>query len=659
MKKFHKIKQKIIFCVMSVAVLLSVLITIIMSAGNISSTNTALLDNVQTTARIASQGISSNLHLLTERMYNLSQEPVFAGENTDAAAREACLANAKLQIEFVWLSAYDLSGKKLYGDAAAPDSISDQKYFSYMKETENLVIGEPYYADNTLQLTVSAPLKTNGEISGILTGSYKYDLLNDVLSMLIVGSTGSACITNEDGLIIGDRNLSNIKDQKTIYDLAPSEKAEKLFEKMLSYQTGSDMIRMNGKACYAGYAPIPGTNWALLIHAPMSEFLDTSYKSIALTILFTVILLVLSALAAASVSRKISVSLDSVTVRLQKLADGNLTDEVLLSQSRDETAILTDALAKTVASLNTYIQNIETCLGALSSGDYTHEIPDSFDGDFASIKHSLDNISFSLNRTMLRMSQTSQEARQNSMEVTRCAGQLKDGALQQTQLLEQLGESMALITASINRNKDNVLQIEACSENASEKTTLGGSYMHSMLGIMNEIHDSVEEISKISKLISDISFQTNLLSLNASIEAARAGEAGHGFAVVAAEIGQLARKTSESLQQTDDIISRSAGILQKGLEAANETAAAFQEIQNVTEQYREISAQLADTAEEQTQAVSHVTAQLNCVQEIAQSNQQLSEATDEIAASSLAQSDILYQHVSKVKLKQEKGGSVS
>ncbi len=128
MKKFHKIKQKIIFCVMSVAVLLSVLITIIMSAGNISSTNTALLDNVQTTARIASQGISSNLHLLTERMYNLSQEPVFAGENTDAAAREACLANAKLQIEFVWLSAYDLSGKKLYGDAAAPDSISDQKF---------------------------------------------------------------------------------------------------------------------------------------------------------------------------------------------------------------------------------------------------------------------------------------------------------------------------------------------------------------------------------------------------------------------------------------------------------------------------------------------------------------------------------------------------
>ncbi len=62
MKRFRNIKQKIIFCVMSVAILLSVMITIIMSAGNIRSANTALLDNMQSIARIASQSISSNLH---------------------------------------------------------------------------------------------------------------------------------------------------------------------------------------------------------------------------------------------------------------------------------------------------------------------------------------------------------------------------------------------------------------------------------------------------------------------------------------------------------------------------------------------------------------------------------------------------------------------
>ena len=71
MRKFHTIKQKIIFYVMAVAVFQVVTILLVMSFGNIRSTNTTLLDNMQTTARIASQSISSNLHLLTERMYNL------------------------------------------------------------------------------------------------------------------------------------------------------------------------------------------------------------------------------------------------------------------------------------------------------------------------------------------------------------------------------------------------------------------------------------------------------------------------------------------------------------------------------------------------------------------------------------------------------------
>ena len=66
-------KQKIIFYVMAVAINLAVVISLIMSIGNVRSTNATLLDNMQTTARIASQSISSNLHLLTERIYNLSR----------------------------------------------------------------------------------------------------------------------------------------------------------------------------------------------------------------------------------------------------------------------------------------------------------------------------------------------------------------------------------------------------------------------------------------------------------------------------------------------------------------------------------------------------------------------------------------------------------
>ena len=65
---------------------------------------------------------------------------------------------------------------------------------------------------------------------------------------------------------------------------------------------------------------------------------------------------------------------------------------------------------------------------------------------------------------------------------------------------------------------------------------------------------AVEQINELTQNIMDISSQTNLLALNASIEAARAGEAGHGFAVVATEIGGLASQTQETVQSIQTII---------------------------------------------------------------------------------------------------------
>lgn len=652
MMKLQTLKQKIIFYVMSVSILVAILIVTIMSVGSVRSTNEVLLENMQVTARIASQSISSNLHLLTERIYNLSSEEAFISDSASVAEKQALIDETKLQIEFVWLSAYDTSGQKLYGDEIAPASIADTDYYAHLTETGSIVIGEPYYANDVLQLCVGTPLRSGEEITGYLIGSYKYDILNDVLSMLILGNTGSACILNEQGVIIGSRNTQDIVQKPNIYELYSSSKNEEIFDKILAYQTGSALVRMDGKNCYMGYAPIPGTNWPLLVYAPQREFMSSVAFSIILSAFLSLLLLAVAGGVIVPLSQKISSSLSSATRRLQKLADGNLQEEVVLSRNNDETDILTSALSQTISRLNRYILDIQSCLGSLSESDYTIEIPDSFNGDFSSIKDSLCLITDSLNHTMMQMNLSANEVNKNSVEVSDYADKLHDGSLQQAKLLEELKESMNHITASIEKTKADALQIETSSQNANEKTALGDTYMQSMLHTMTDIHSAVNEISEISRLIENISYQTNLLSLNASIEAARAGDAGKGFAVVAAEIGQLSGQTQDALRQTGDIINRAADIIQKGLDTAGQTAQAFREIQEVTVQYTAISKKLSDTVAEQTDAVEEVNAQLLSLEDIANDNKTLAEETNKMAAGSLAQSESLKDYVSQVKMKE-------
>jgi methyl-accepting chemotaxis protein len=130
--------------------------------------------------------------------------------------------------------------------------------------------------------------------------------------------------------------------------------------------------------------------------------------------------------------------------------------------------------------------------------------------------------------------------------------------------LDKTNDSLKNITDVIVQSNGNISELSKYAQelniSAKEGQKLALNTSHSM----DEITNQVNLINEAIMIIDQISFQTNILSLNAAVESATAGEAGRGFAVVAGEVRNLASRSAEAAKEIKQLVENATSKANEG-----------------------------------------------------------------------------------------------
>ena len=636
---------------------------VIMALSMQSLANSILLDSLQPLARQSAKTVEANIRMLAERMMMLADDSrmniVDIGGNvtesghdgnTAADEWEAVLTEAAEIYEFHTIALYDLNGRLIQGIDGAPES-PDDDFFAMLKETDNLTTYNSTIFQNNLGITMGIPVKENGETAFYLVGVYKYDMLNDVLSSINIGKNGMAYMVNREGIVTGHPDQSKVQAKSTLMQLSGGN--EEAIKSVTTGETGSTEFDIDGQQMLVAFSPIHGTQWALVIQVPKSDYNNLINEAMIVAGICTLVVLFISILVILRMARSISKPVKNVTNRMVGLSDGDLHTEVAHIKSGDELEIMTRTLTDTVESVNRYISDIHQVLSGVADGNLQIEPQVQYKGDFTLIRISLGTILASMNKTISGFRAAAVRLAQMAEELSGQSGQLHQASLEQNQATEVLVDEVTHVKEQLVGVIKSSDQTHTMTGEITRKVQEANMQMDALSNAMNNISSNAQEITSIAIAIDNIAFQTNILALNASVEAARAGSAGRGFAIVAEEVKELAGKSAQAAKSAVDIVTNTKAVIQEGVELNASTAESLQAIYGVSTEISEISDQLVAAVQGQENALISMEERIATISSIADRNLQSAVGTSQSSELLAKEAEELQVQVKKFTLKEE------
>ena len=432
--------------------------------------------------------------------------------------------------------------------------------------------------DDAVYVSVLKGLKDqSGEFAGVVAVDVSLKALTDMIEKIRFGQTGFFMLVEGSGTLLVD-GLQPANNFKKLSEL-PGDHVATIGQT----DNGVIEVTIDGVDYLANVFTSPTLGWKFIGFMQVDEILAGAHRLAWLTLVACAVLVVLFGVAGIIFANRIVTPINLVKEGLRTIAqgEGDLTHRLPVL-ARDETG----ELAKW---FNQFIESTQSMIIVIKENAISmHGVSSQTNERTTAMSDSLHRQSAAVEQIVTAVTEMASAANEVAHTCVRTA-EISEQGLSATHNGKQV---IARSTAGVN---DLGASIQASSK------------------VIRELERETVSINNILSTIQQIAEQTNLLALNAAIEAARAGEQGRGFAVVADEVRNLAKRTQDSTGEINTIINllvsritevtvsmdRSLSESTKAIERADEVMGAFESIEGAVQMIRDMTTQIATATEEQ------------------------------------------------------------
>lgn len=323
------------------------------------------------------------------------------------------------------------------------------------------------------------------------------------------------------------------------------------------------------------------------------------------------------------------------------------------------------ALGLIYVSINALLKPARRLLSAMNEiasggGDLTQRLTVESQDEFGQLAQAFNTFVEDIRGVVAEAQESASELQNHVSSLRSASSTSRDSVNQQQQEIDQVATAINEMSAAVNEIAHNAQSTADSAGNAdsdsneSLQTVQSSNEAVERLGreigeaaeVINKLGNDVGEITGVLEVIEGIAEQTNLLALNAAIEAARAGEAGRGFAVVADEVRALAKRTQDSTEQVNTMITRlkegadravsvmqeSQAVSNMSMEKARDAMEALERISQAISEISDRTSQIATASEEQTSAVDELNSSITRIADQSKDAAEAASANDRLSS---------------------------